>query len=90
MLPSKVLGAMQEIALGGNAAGCAHHRLDDDRRDLWSVGAHHALERIDNGTYGVCEMTGQPIGKARLDAKPWAKLSIEAARMLEHHSYHRS
>lgn len=48
-----------------------------------------ALERIDNGAYGVCEMTGKPIGKARLNAKPWAKYSIEAARQLEYRPYMR-
>ncbi len=42
-----------------------------------------ALERIDNGTYGVCVDMGVPIGKTRLDAKPWAKHCIEAARLLE-------
>lgn len=42
-----------------------------------------ALERIDNGTYGVCTDMGVPIGKTRLDAKPWAKHCIEAARLLE-------
>lgn len=43
----------------------------------------HALERIAAGTYGVCATLGVPIGKARLDAKPWAKTSIEAARLAE-------
>lgn len=43
----------------------------------------HALERIAGGTYGVCSVLGIPIGKQRLDAKPWAKTSIEAARMAE-------
>jgi RNA polymerase-binding transcription factor DksA len=42
-----------------------------------------ALARIENGTYGVCQMTGKPIPKARLNAKPWAKYTIEAARELE-------
>ena len=46
-----------------------------------------ALERIDNGTYGVCEMMGVPIGKARLNAKPWAKYCIEAARQMEMRPY---
>jgi RNA polymerase-binding transcription factor DksA len=32
-----------------------------------------ALERIRQGTYGLCLGTGAPIGKARLRAKPWAK-----------------
>jgi DnaK suppressor protein len=36
-----------------------------------------ALERIREGTYGVCLATGKPIGKARLKAKPWAKYCYE-------------
>lgn len=42
-----------------------------------------ALQRIDDRTYGVCQMTSKPIPKARLNAKPWAKYSIEAAREIE-------
>jgi DnaK suppressor protein len=42
-----------------------------------------ALERIVARTYGVCQKTGKPIPKARLQAKPWAKYTIEAARMAE-------
>ena len=41
-----------------------------------------ALQRIDNGTYGYCEETGEPIGLSRLQARPIAALSIEAQ---EHH-----
>ncbi len=37
-----------------------------------------ALRRIDEGTYGYCEETGEPIGLARLDARPIATLSLEA------------
>lgn len=37
-----------------------------------------ALGRIDDGTYGYCEETGEPIGLRRLDARPIATLSIEA------------
>ena len=37
-----------------------------------------ALARIDNGTYGYCEETGEPIGLARLEARPVTTLSIEA------------
>jgi len=42
-----------------------------------------ALLRIQKGRYGVCLGTGEPIGKARLTAKPWAKYGIEYARMVE-------
>ncbi len=37
-----------------------------------------ALMRIEEGTYGYCEETGDPIGLKRLDARPIATLSIEA------------
>ncbi|MCX7338196.1 MAG: RNA polymerase-binding protein DksA [Alphaproteobacteria bacterium] len=39
---------------------------------------NEALRRIDDGTYGYCEETGEPIGLKRLDARPIATLSIEA------------
>jgi RNA polymerase-binding transcription factor DksA len=42
-----------------------------------------ALMRIYNSVYGVCLVTGAPIGKPRLDAKPWAKYTIETVRELE-------
>ncbi|HWB20052.1 MAG TPA: hypothetical protein VG711_07120 [Phycisphaerales bacterium] len=42
-----------------------------------------ALMRIQNHTFGVCLHSFKPIPKARLDAKPWAKYTIEAARQLE-------
>jgi DnaK suppressor protein len=42
-----------------------------------------ALERIDDGTYGYCEETGEPIGLKRLDARPIATLSLEAQEQHE-------
>ncbi len=37
-----------------------------------------ALDRIEDGSYGYCEETGEPIGLGRLEARPVATLSIEA------------
>ncbi len=42
-----------------------------------------AVLRIRNRTYGVCVESGEPIGKPRLDAKPWAKYCIAVAREKE-------
>lgn len=42
-----------------------------------------ALLRIENGTYGYCDETGDPIRLKRLDARPIAKLSLEAQEMHE-------
>ena len=37
-----------------------------------------ALQRIEDGTYGYCEETGEPISLKRLEARPIATLSVEA------------
>jgi len=62
----------QDFALGMAAT---------DRQLLQEI--DDAIERIALRTYGVCQMTGKPIPKARLDAKPWAKYTVEAARLVE-------
>ena len=62
----------QEFALG---------LMDGERKLLREI--DYALERINNGTYGICTATGQPISKARLEAQPWARYCIEYARKLE-------
>jgi DnaK suppressor protein len=52
-------------------------RTRDRARKLVSK-IDQALERVENGTYGYCEETGEPIGLRRLEARPIATLSIEA------------
>ncbi|MFP1633277.1 RNA polymerase-binding protein DksA [Zhengella sp. ZM62] len=52
-------------------------RARDRQRKLISK-IDAALMRIDEGTYGYCEETGEPISLRRLDARPIATLSIEA------------
>ena len=52
-------------------------RTRDRQRKLISK-IDEALRRIDEGSYGWCEETGEPIGLARLDARPIATLSLEA------------
>jgi RNA polymerase-binding transcription factor len=52
-------------------------RARDRQRKLISK-INAALKRIDDGTYGYCEETGEPISLKRLDARPIATLSIEA------------
>ncbi|KAF0095671.1 MAG: TraR/DksA family transcriptional regulator [Puniceicoccaceae bacterium 5H] len=42
-----------------------------------------AIERIYNGTYGVCEITGQPIAEERLEAVPFTRFSLEGQRQFE-------
>lgn len=48
-----------------------------------------ALSRVENGTFGFCEITGEKIGIKRLEIQPWATLSIEALEELEMFSHNR-
>lgn len=52
-------------------------RARDRQRKLISK-IDAALHRLDDGTYGFCEETGEPIGLKRLEARPIATLSVEA------------
>ena len=52
-------------------------RTRDRERKLISK-IEEALRRIEEGTYGYCEETGEPIGIKRLEARPIATLSLEA------------
>ena len=54
---------------------------DRERKLLHKIDA--ALRRIEDGSYGYCEDTGEPIGIARLLARPTATLSIEAQERRE-------
>lgn len=62
----------QDFALG---------MAEGDRQLLSEI--DQAIERIKDKSYGVCMKTGKPIPKARLNATPWAKLTVEAARQSE-------
>jgi RNA polymerase-binding transcription factor DksA len=55
--------------------------LSSDQDALYEIEA--ALKRIEKNTYGICELTGKPIPKARLDAIPWARYTVEAQAQLE-------
>jgi DnaK suppressor protein len=55
--------------------------VEKDRTLLREI--NHALSKILNGTYGMCEGTGLPISKFRLEAAPWARYGIEYARQRE-------
>ena len=54
---------------------------DRERKLINKIDA--ALRRIEDGTYGYCDETGEPIGLKRLEARPVATLSLEAQEMHE-------
>jgi DnaK suppressor protein len=55
--------------------------MDSERKLLKEI--DDALQRVEHGTYGICEGTGRQIQKARLEAQPWARYCVEYARKLE-------
>ncbi len=55
--------------------------LSSDQDALYEI--EEAIKRIENGTYGTCELTGKAIPKTRLEAIPWARFSADAQRQLE-------
>lgn len=61
--------------------------VEKDRQLLREIQV--ALAKIQDGSYGLCEGTGKPISKARLEAQPWARYSIEHARELEKRRFRR-
>ncbi len=60
--------------------------VEKDRNMLREI--NNALAKIQNGAFGICEGTGNPIGRPRLEAQPWARFSIEYARTLERGGRH--
>ena len=71
----------QEIDLTDRASSETDRALElrtrDRERKLISK-IDEAVQRIEDGTYGYCEETGEPISLKRLEARPIATLSIEA------------
>ena len=61
----------------GQQQGALELRARDRQRKLIAK-IDAAIARIDDGTYGYCEETGEPISLRRLEARPIATLSIEA------------
>ncbi|MBM3835634.1 MAG: transcriptional regulator [Verrucomicrobia bacterium] len=55
--------------------------LSSDQDAIYEI--EEALKRIEKNTYGICELTGKPIPKARLDAIPWTRFTVEAQAQLE-------
>ena len=55
--------------------------LSSDQDAIYEI--EEALKRIEKNTYGVCELTGKSIPKARLAAIPWTRFTVEAQAQLE-------
>ena len=86
-----------EVKKPDEATGYSQHQADQgtDNLDLrinLEVTSHemhllrqveHALEKIQEGTYGVCDISGDEIPKKRLDAMPYAATTVQTQEKLE-------
>jgi RNA polymerase-binding protein DksA len=69
----------------GDAATAMHDReldytlADNEQQLLSEIDA--ALQRIEDGTYGICTNRGERISEERLEALPWARLCIDCAKL---------
>jgi RNA polymerase-binding transcription factor DksA len=55
--------------------------LSQEQDALYEI--EEALKRLETGTYGICEMSGKPIAHARLEALPFARLTVECQAQVE-------
>jgi len=55
--------------------------LSSDQDAVYEI--EEALKRIERKTYGICELTAKPIPRARLEAIPWTRFTVEAQAQLE-------
>lgn len=55
--------------------------LSSDQDAIYEI--EEALKRIEKGTYGICELTNKPIPRARLEAIPWTRFTVQAQAQLE-------
>ena len=55
--------------------------LSSDQDAVYEI--EEALKRIERKTYGICELTGKAIPKARLEAIPWTRFTVDAQAQLE-------
>lgn len=74
-------GDLVDAALDSAQDEISSQLAEVESRELTQI--ENALERMRNGTYGLCEVTGKPIPLARLQALPYATMCIEAQREAE-------
>src|SRR5271166_202098 len=96
-LTHSLRGSTAEVKTPDEATGYSQHQADQgtddfDRTISLEVTSkeynilrqiERALEKIEDNTYGVCDLTGEDIPKARLDAVPWATMTVKAQEKLE-------
>lgn len=92
-----VQGVTEDVKSQEESKGYSQHQADEGTDDFGRTISlelsnkefevikqiDHALAKIENGTYGICDITGKEIPKKRLDAIPYASMTVEAQELLE-------
>lgn len=74
-------GDRQDVAAAEEARMNAAGMAERDRRRIFEIEA--ALRRMDEGAYGICEVSEEPIPFGRLEIEPTARTTVEAQEELE-------
>ena len=81
------LGEVNDSSVDNHLGDIATATFDRELEEGLGEGAQQtlddvnaALQRIEDGTYGICEVCGKPIGVERLEAIPWTRLCIDDQR----------
>ena len=96
-LTHTLVGTTEQVKIPDESTGYSQHQADQgtddfDRRINLELTSkeyellrqiERALEKIDDDTYGVCDITGNEIPVARLDAVPYATMTVEAQEKFE-------
>ncbi len=90
-------GTTEEVKEVDESRGYSQHQADEGTDDFGKTISlevstrgyqilrqiDRALEKIDEGTYGICDISGKEIPKARLEAIPYATMTVDAQQKLE-------
>lgn len=89
---------LQGLALDDNSAEGVDNHIGDDSDQLFErerlmtirgelvdrrLAIQGAMEKLDNGTYGICERCGKPIAPERLEAMPFARYCLECQEIVD-------
>jgi len=96
-ITSSIQGTKEEVKELDQSKGYSQHQADEGTDDFGrtiSLELSHkemsilkqidrALEKISDGTYGLCDISKEPIAKARLEAIPYAVMTVKAQENME-------
>ena len=96
-LTNSLKGSTEEVKKGDEQSAYSQHQADQGTDDFdrtvsieltsqeYTILKHidRALQKIADDTYGICDISGEEISRSRLDAVPYATMTVKAQDMLE-------